>query len=251
MTVGNRKIKTAVSLVVSGAVVLGVMSVGFAQAPGTSDEELRNLTRQNRVAQIVYDLNLTEEQKKELKEIVAQIKTLRDAHRAVLADLLVERRDALLSGDDEAVASVEAELKALRQKSAEDVRAAVRAFTEGLTERQQVLLGRLIGVTWIESEHDVPMRPFLQRSGPTVERKSDPPWASERERRRVHEGRRVTVGERKDSPDPYGRIHGGISRGDGLMDRGHRIFMARPEAPMAVAPMFGSPYIDTLLQLLN
>lgn len=238
MPVSMGKIKSVVTLVVSGAMTLGVIGIGFAQE--ANDADLGALLRENRIAKIVYDLNLTADQRAELKAIVDRIQAARAARRDELIGLLAERRDALLAGDREALEATRERLAALGNPLSEELKTEIAAFADGLTERQQRLVARLL-VRGLEP---------TESRGPG----SRPAAPGER----VLEPRgRVGIGLGWAAPMAPGRpgdrrdVQGRISRGEGMMDRGHRVFMRHREVPGGLGPMVGAEHLDTLLDLLD
>ncbi len=99
---------------------------------------------ENYAAQVIGDLNLTPQQKLELKEIIDRYQGVVEERRAELARLLTERRDALLAGDQEKRNEVEEALRQLAQQDPWEGDEKAQAFFSGLTERQKQVLGRIL-----------------------------------------------------------------------------------------------------------
>lgn len=140
----KQRARWIIVVAVVGALVAYNLVIGSAQEP----ESLRRLVLENRVAEAIADLNLTAEQKEQLKEVAEKYRSAWSASSTELARLLAERRDALLEGDREAVSKVEEELKSLLRENPLTSDKSVREFISGLTERQkQVLASILPGIT--------------------------------------------------------------------------------------------------------
>ena|GEM_PF-5170583 len=172
MATSKGKLTTVVTIVATAALVFGTVSAGFAQDAGQAG--LRRLLLENRIAQVLNDLNLTEAQKSELKSILEQVKAGREEREAEAVKLLTERRDALLAGNDAAVREADRKIAALAQGAVRQAQELFKPFVEGLTERQRNLLSQLVpglGVARVETAwraHGEPRRylrelPMVQR----------------------------------------------------------------------------------------
>src|SRR5690606_18213526 len=136
----KRRARWWITLLVVGGIVAGVLAPGLAQEPA----DLRRLAMENYAAQVIGDLNLTPQQKLELKEIIDRYQSVVEERRAELARLLTERRDALLAGDQEMLSEVEEALRQLAQQDPWEGDEKAQAFFSGLTERQKQVLGRIL-----------------------------------------------------------------------------------------------------------
>jgi len=129
-----------IALLVVGGIVAGALTPGLAQEPA----ELRRLMMENYAAQVIADLNLTPQQKLELKEIIDRYRGVAEERRSELVRLLAERRDALLAGNQEKLSEVEEALRQLAQQDPWEGDEKAQAFFSGLTERQKQVLGRVL-----------------------------------------------------------------------------------------------------------
>lgn len=136
MPVKQRKVRWWVTTVVVGVVLVASVAQSFAAEPA----DLRRLALENQVAQLIADLKLTAGQKAQLKEIVDRFVATAGARNAELAELLAKRRDALLSGDQQAVEEATRALRELASKNPWAGDESAREFVSGLTERQKQLL---------------------------------------------------------------------------------------------------------------
>lgn len=141
------RVKTRVAHLVALVVVglfAGMAPPSYAAAP--KDYEVNRLLVENRVAGIIAGLDLTADQKTQLKDIITAVKQAREGNKDQLVSLLNARRDALLKGDDTAIKETSQKLMDLRQKSMESLRKTIEPFANGLTERQRLMLGRIVPV---------------------------------------------------------------------------------------------------------
>lgn len=138
----NRKARWMITVLVVGGIMAQSLIPGLAAEP----ETVRRLALENRVAEVIANLNLTPAQKEQLKEVAESYRAAQEAVRAELAQLLAERRDALLANDREALAEIERSLEQLAKRDplAEDE--SVREFVDGLTERQKQVLAQILPV---------------------------------------------------------------------------------------------------------
>lgn len=136
----KRSTRWLTTLFATAAIVAGSLVPGLAAEPA----EIRRLVLENHVAQVISDLNLTSQQKSELKEIVARYRDTVNEKRAELAELLTQRRDALLANDQERLAEVQEALQQLARHNPWESDEAAQAFLAGLTERQKQVLGRIL-----------------------------------------------------------------------------------------------------------
>jgi len=166
----KRRTQWLVGLLVAGAVAVGVLAPVLAQGSGNDAYDLRRLLLENRVAEVIANLGLTDAQKEQLKQVATNYRSAQSAARSELADLLAQRRDALLSGDREALNAVNEALRALATSNplASDETAA--EFVAGLTERQKLVLSQIFpGLGRLEQRvyvREMPKFPDSRPMGP-------------------------------------------------------------------------------------
>lgn len=156
----KRKARWLLTISAAAVLVAGILSMGFASEP----KDLRRLVVENQVAGLIAQLNLTAGQKAELKALIDRYRETANGRRAELARLLEQRRDALLSGDREAVEELDRKLRELVTQNpwAKDEEA--KKFVAGLTERQKEILERILpGISRTEIRSS---RPRLERPMP-------------------------------------------------------------------------------------
>lgn len=124
--------------------VVGAASPGFAASTG---HDVGTLWLENRVAEQIVRLNLTPGQIDQLKNSLEQLKEHRRENQERIAQVLEKRRDALLSGDDEAVKEADTNLKQVMKDAGQVQRDSLANFVDGLTERQKQVLTRLLGMS--------------------------------------------------------------------------------------------------------
>lgn len=130
-----------IAVLAAAAIVAGLTAAAPA-APREGD--VRRLHAENRIADVLVDLNLTPQQRSELRAILVGIRDGQEDLQGRLISLLEQRRDAVLRGDGAAVRQAEAQLQALRDEHTTSVREALAPFVAGLTERQIQVLARLL-----------------------------------------------------------------------------------------------------------
>lgn len=130
---------------VPAVVALLILGLTLPTLAATTGDDLAQLVRENRMAKLLYEMNLTAEQKQNLSQLLHDIKAYRTEHSEALATLLTQRRDAYLAGEVDKIKAAEDGLQKLREEAVTAHREKVQAFTEGLTERQVILLHQLIG----------------------------------------------------------------------------------------------------------
>lgn len=124
------------------ALLLTLALGGFVKAE--SGPDLARLTLENRLAELLVDLKLTRSQLVELRSVLVALKEERRARAIEAAALLEERKMAVLGGDGERKKEIDKELSELRSGRLAAIPEA-KAFLEGLTERQQMVLSSLLG----------------------------------------------------------------------------------------------------------
>lgn len=132
------KRRAAVLLTLVLALALG------AAAQAQSRQDLARLALENRLAELLVDLNLTPGQLAELRVVALALKEAEEAQEEKAASLLNERKAAVLSGDSERVSQIDAALREVGPVRLSDVPEA-ESFLKGLTERQRQVLASLLG----------------------------------------------------------------------------------------------------------
>lgn len=223
----RHKARWFVVAAVIGSILVYNQAVGGASEP----ESLRRLALENRVAEVIADLNLTSQQKQELKEVAEKYRAAQESARTELAHLLARRRDALLDGDREAVAQIEASLRELAKQNPLASDESVGQFVDGLTERQKQVLSRILpGIAWSED-----------KSGERSEMRMGPRWTP----RRWFSGPELP--SLPDLPEPPNRRR--PSGPDGWPQSMHR--MPRQIVQSFVMHGFSPEAIDVLIDLLE
>lgn len=134
------------SVVVGIAVVVLLVGVASAgAAPRGPGGDVHKLAVENRIAEQLMGLNLTEGQLQELKSALESAREAQSAHAEQVKALLEARLDAVLRSDRESIADLNSRLAELHRERARDVQDAFSGFREGLTERQKVVLGGMLG----------------------------------------------------------------------------------------------------------
>lgn len=139
----KRNARWLVTLFVVSGILVGSVIPGLAADPD-GVENIRRLALENRVAEVIADLGLTQGQKDQLKQVAETYRSTRAAMLEELADLLAERRDALLAGDREALDNANKALRDLTGRDALMANEQVAEFVAGLTERQRQRLTQIL-----------------------------------------------------------------------------------------------------------
>lgn len=191
--------------------VLLVTLVGAALPAAASEgrdtqREVFNLVRQNHLAQQIANLNLTPGQVEEFKSALQTWKEGREVTQAQLVELLQERLDAVVSGDGEAVKSVDQRMRRVARQARKDAEEALRPFLSGLTERQIQIVRGLLGGGFVGGHADrhvrrgpEPMSPPMRVMIRPMERDSHDdreraPWADRRDDLRMQVQQRIQRG---------------------------------------------------------
>lgn len=123
--------------------LLLTLSLG-AMTQAQSKPDLARLALENRLAELLVDLNLTPSQLEEARSVVVALKEAREAQASAAASLLEERKAAILGGDLERKKEIDKELREVLSGTLTQIPEA-KAFLEGLTERQRGVLRHLLG----------------------------------------------------------------------------------------------------------
>jgi len=135
-----RRAKRHAIMVLTLVIALALGAASQAQ----SRQDLFRLALENRLAELLVDLNLTPAQLAELRTVVLALKQAREGEASKAASLLQERKAAVLSGDADQVKKIDQELRELSSVRLSDIPEA-ESFLDGLTERQRQVLASLLG----------------------------------------------------------------------------------------------------------